>query len=217
MTQKKNNSSQQDTILESPEKTSLILDAAVKVFADKGYYGARVSDIAQEAGIAYGLVYHYFKNKEDLLISIFRTRWSEFDHAVRTIMSEKEDPREMIHSIISFLFHSYKNNPKMIEVMILDVAKSARFFNGDNIKQFTDVFTLISEIVRRGQERGVFRKGLDPKLAAYSMYGTVERIMLWWILEGKKAITDQEARSTTEMVATILLSGLEQKDTDRNI
>ena len=199
-----------EQIIESPEKTDLILDAAVKVFADKGYYGARVSDIAQEAGIAYGLVYHYFKNKEDLLISIFRHRWGQFDRAVRKIMEEKDDPREMIHSIVTFLFRSYKNNPKMIEVMILDVAKSTRFFNGENIKQFTDIFTLISEIVLRGQEQGIFKKDLDAKLAAYCLYGSVERIMLRWILEDKKGITDQETRAATEMVTTIILSGLEQ-------
>jgi AcrR family transcriptional regulator len=210
MTQKKNTTGQMEQIIESPEKTVLILDAAVKVFADKGYYGARVSDIAQEAGIAYGLVYHYFKNKEDLLISIFRHRWGQFDRAVRKIMEEKDDPREMIHSIVTFLFRSYKNNPKMIEVMILDVAKSTRFFNGENIKQFTDIFTLISEIVLRGQEQGIFKKDLDAKLAAYCLYGSVERIMLRWILEDKKAITDQETRAATEMVTTIILSGLEQ-------
>jgi TetR/AcrR family transcriptional regulator, fatty acid metabolism regulator protein len=210
MTQKKNTTNQVEQIIESPEKTELILDAAVKVFADKGYYGARVSDIAQEAGIAYGLVYHYFKNKEDLLISIFRHRWGQFDRAVRKVMEEKDDPRQMIHSIVTFLFHSYKNNPKMIEVMILDVAKSTRFFNGENIKQFTDIFVLISEIVLRGQEQGIFKKDLDAKLAAYCLYGSVERIMLRWILEDKKVITDQEARSATEMVTTIILSGLEQ-------
>lgn len=210
MTHKRNTTKEIDQLVESPEKTDLILDAAVKVFADKGYYGARVSDIAQEAGIAYGLVYHYFKNKEDLLISIFRTRWSQFDQAVRKIMEEKDDPRQMIHSIITFLFHSYKNNPKMIEVMILDVAKSTRFFNGENIKQFTDLFALISDIVLRGQEQGIFKKDLDAKLAAYCLYGSVERIMLRWILEDKKGITDQEARSATEMVTSIILSGLEQ-------
>ncbi len=210
MTPKRNTTKENDQFVESPEKTSLILDAAVKVFADKGYYGARVSDIAQEAGIAYGLVYHYFKNKEDLLISIFRTRWSLFDQAVRKVMDEKDDPRQMIHSIVSFLFHSYKNNPKMIEVMILDVAKTTRFFNNENIKQFTDLFSLISEIVSRGQKQGIFKKDLDTKLAAYCLYGSVERIMLRWILEDKKGITDQEAHSATEMVTAIILSGLEQ-------
>jgi TetR/AcrR family fatty acid metabolism transcriptional regulator len=210
MTPVKNTTRETEQIIESSEKTDLILDAAVKVFADKGYYGARVSDIAREAGIAYGLVYHYFKNKEDLLISIFRNRWGLFDQAVHKIMEEKDDPRLMISSIISFLFHTYKNNPKVIEVMILDVAKSTRFFNGENIRQFTDLFSLISEIVRRGQDKGIFKKDLDTKLAAYCLYGSVERIMLRWILEDKKTITDQEARSATEMVTTIILSGLEQ-------
>jgi TetR/AcrR family fatty acid metabolism transcriptional regulator len=210
MTQKKNNPGSPEPVDQSLEKTDLILDAAIKVFSDKGYFGARVSDIAQEAGIAYGLVYHYFKNKEDLLISIYRTRWAQFDQAIRRAMAQKDDPRDMIRSIVSFLFHSYKNNPRMIEVMVLDITKSARFFNEDNIKRFKDVFELISEIVRQGQQRGIFKKTLDAKLAAYLLYGSMERIMLWWVLEGKRAITDQEVRSATDMVTAILLSGLGQ-------
>jgi TetR/AcrR family fatty acid metabolism transcriptional regulator len=192
------------------DKVAIIFDAACAVIREKGFHQARIIDISRAANISYGLVYHYFKNKEDLLISIFRTRWSQFDQAVRRIMEEKDDPRQMIHSIVTFLFHSYKNNPKMIEVMILDVAKSTRFFNGENIKQFTDLFSLISEIVLRGQQQGIFKKDLDAKLASYCLYGAVERIMLRWILEDKKGISDQEARSATEMVTTIILSGLEQ-------
>jgi TetR/AcrR family transcriptional regulator, fatty acid metabolism regulator protein len=212
MAQKKNNLKESDQNEQSPEKTGLILDAAVKVFAEKGYYGARVSDIAQEAGIAYGLVYHYFKNKEDLLISIFKSRWGQFEQAVRKIMEDKEDPSKMISSIISFLFHSYKNNPMMIEVMIIDVAKSTRFFNDENIRQFTDIFSLISEIIELGQQQGVFKKNLDAKLAAYCLYGSVERIMLRWVLENRKSISNQEAREATDMVTTIVLSGILVKD-----
>jgi len=190
------------------EKTKTILDAAIKVFADKGYYGARVSDIAQEAGIAYGLVYHYFKNKEDLLISIFKTRWDEFLKAIRLTMEELDDPREMIHRIISFLFHSYKNNPKMIEVMIMDVAKSTRFFTSDSIVHFSEAFSLIAQIVKKGQDMGIFDKKINSTLAAYTIYGSIERIMLWWILDKSRTITDEEAKEATEMLSRIILQGL---------
>jgi AcrR family transcriptional regulator len=190
------------------EKTRTILDAAITVFARKGYYGARVSDIAREAGIAYGLVYHYFKNKEDLLISIFKTRWEELISAIRDTIHSMDDPEEMIKRVISFLFHSYKNNPQMVEVMIMDVAKSSRFFNEENIRHFKDAFGLISEIVKMGQERGIFKQNIDRTLAAYAVYGAVERIMLWWILDNTNSITDKEAKRATDMLTSIILEGL---------
>lgn len=191
------------------DKTKAILDAAIKVFSDKGYYGSRVSDIAQEAGIAYGLVYHYFKKKEDLLISIFNTRWKELLDAIKNTKEEMDDPREMLRKIISFIFHSYKNNPNMIKVMVVDVAKSTSFFNGDNVRHFTDAFTLLSEIIKMGQKKGIFKKDIDSVLAAYAVYGSIERIMLRWILEDTKSITDSEAKSATNMLTSIVLSGLD--------
>jgi len=196
-----NDSTQQD-------KTQVILDAAIRVFAEKGYYGARVSDIAGEAGIAYGLVYHYFKNKEDLLISIFKTRWDQFLSAIRSIMDGGGDPGEMIRKVISFLFHSYKNNPAMIEVMIMDVTKSTRFLNDENISHFLEAFSLIARIVDLGKDTGVFRSDIDSTMAAYTIYGSVERMMLLWILRDQKSITTEEAKSASGMVSSILLNGM---------
>jgi AcrR family transcriptional regulator len=194
------------------DKTQVILDAAIRVFAEKGYYGARVSDIAGEAGIAYGLVYHYFKNKEDLLLSIFKTRWDEFLAAIRSIMEGGNDPAVMIRKIISFLFHSYKNNPSMIEVMIMDVTKSTRFLNDENISHFLKAFGLIAEIVDLGKDSGVFRTDIDSTMAAYTIYGSVERMMLLWILRDQKSITTGEAKSASGMVSSILLSGMIRGD-----
>ena len=193
------------------DKTKTILDAAIKVFSEKGYYGSRVSDIAKEAGIAYGLVYHYFKKKEDLLISIFSTRWTALLDAIRNAKDGMDDPREMLRKTISFIFHSYKNNPNMIKVMIVDVAKSTSIFNGDNVRHFTEAFTLLSEIIKMGQKRGMFKKDIDTVLAAYAVYGSIERIMLRWILEGTRSISSSEARSATDMLTSIVLSGLDNK------
>ena len=202
-TRQNNDSNQQD-------KTQIILDAAIRVFAAKGYYGARVSDIANDAGIAYGLVYHYFKNKEDLLISIFKTRWDQFLAAIRSIMESENDPAEMIRRVISFLFHSYKNNPAMIEVMIMDVTKSTRFLNDENVSHFVEAFSLIARIVDRGKDSGFFRPDIDSTMAAYTIYGSVERMMLLWILRDQKSITTEEAKSATGMVSSILLNGMIQ-------
>ncbi|MBN1571607.1 MAG: TetR/AcrR family transcriptional regulator [Deltaproteobacteria bacterium] len=193
---------------DSTDKTTVILDAAIKVFADKGYFGARVSDIANEAGIAYGLVYHYFDSKEDLLLSIFETRWENFLSAIKRVIETEDDPREMVRGLISFLFHSYKNNPRMIEVMIIDVVKASRFFSGENVRHFKDAFDLITKIVEIGQSRGKFNADIDPTLAAYAIYGSVERIMLKWIVDGVRSITAEDAKRATDMLTATLLNGL---------
>jgi len=193
---------------DSTDKTKVILDAAIQVFADKGYFGARVSDIAKEAGIAYGLVYHYFNSKEELLISIFKTRWTNFIDALENAIATEEDPREMIRKIISFLFNSYKNNPSMIEVMIMDVAKASRFFNDEDIRHFKDAFRLITKMVKMGQEKGIFHPETDATLAAYAIYGSVERIMLHWILDDMKSISQDEIKNATDMLTLTLLNGL---------
>ena len=200
----KKNTNNEDSI----DKTKVILDAAIQVFADKGYFGARVSDIAKEAGIAYGLVYHYFDSKEELLISIFRTRWTNFIDALETVIASEKDPQEMVRKIISFLFNSYKNNPSMVEVMIMDVAKTSRFFNDENIHHFKDAFKLITKIVEMGQEKGLFHQQTDATLAAYAIYGSVERIMLHWILDDMKSISQEEINSATDMLTATLLNGL---------
>ncbi len=200
----KKNTNSEDSI----DKTKVILDAAIQVFADKGYFGARVSDIAKEAGIAYGLVYHYFNSKEELLISIFKTRWTNFIDVLEYIIASEEEPQEMIRKMISFLFNSYKNNPSMIEVMIMDVAKTSRFFNDENIRHFKDAFRLITKIVKMGQEKGVFHQQTDATFAAYAIYGSVERIMLHWILDDMKSISQDEINNATDMLTTTLLNGL---------
>ena len=123
-------------------------------------------------------------------------------------MESGDDPAEMIRKVISFLFHSYKNNPSMIEVMIMDVTKSTRFLNDENISHFVEAFSLIARIVDLGKDSNMFRPDIDSTMAAYTIYGSVERMMLLWILRDQKSITADEAKAASNMVSTILLNGM---------
>jgi ABC-type multidrug transport system ATPase subunit/AcrR family transcriptional regulator len=145
------------------EKREIILDAAIKVFAQTGYHGARVSDIAREAGIAYGLVYHYFKNKEEILHSIFEERWSGFLEAVETIADSPTSTEDRLFAVASLILNAYRVRPDWVKVLVVEIQRSSRVTEPAQIRAMGRLFQLIARILRRGQEAGEIRKDLDPE------------------------------------------------------
>jgi TetR/AcrR family fatty acid metabolism transcriptional regulator len=156
------------------EKREIILDAAIKVFASTGYHGARVSDIAREAGIAYGLVYHYFKNKEEILHTIFEERWSGFLEAVESIAESPAQTEERLVSVASLILHAYRLRPDWVKVLVVEIQRSSRVTDPAQIRAMGRLFQLIARILRRGQEAGEIRKDLDPDVACTVFLGALE-------------------------------------------
>lgn len=187
------------------EKRKAILDAAVKVFAKKGYYGCRVSDIAEEAGVAYGLVYHYFKSKEQVLNSIFQERWSVFIALLKRV-DETPDPLEKkLRTIVSYMVDGYRLNPAMMEVVILEISRSSKFFSAAHTEIFTDAMTLLDRMLTRGVENREVRAGLDTRTAAYLFFGMIETVLTGFVLGAlKTASTADFDRIKTEVVETFL-------------
>jgi AcrR family transcriptional regulator len=110
------------------EKRRIILDAAVRVFARQGFNGCRVSDIADEAGVAYGLVYHYFRSKDEVLDTLFLERWNVLLEAIRETDRQDISPREKLHQIASFIIDSYRHDPELMKVIIVEVTRAANSF-----------------------------------------------------------------------------------------
>ena len=108
------------------DKRDRILEAAIRVFARTGYHRARVSDIASEAGIAYGLVYHYFDTKEDLLASLFRERWSVFLAAVETIAAAPTRTQDKLLAMAELVLHAYRLRPEWVTVLVLEIQRTSR-------------------------------------------------------------------------------------------
>ena len=132
-----------------------ILDAAVRVFARQGFHGCRVSDIADEAGVAYGLVYHYFRSKEEVLDTLFLERW---DVLVATIdeVAAREDmaPRDQLHVIASFIVDSYRYDPDLMKVIIVEVTRAANSFGRTHLVKIREAYDGIAGIVERAQDGG---------------------------------------------------------------
>ena len=187
-----------------------ILDAAVRVFARQGFHGCRVSDIADEAGVAYGLVYHYFDSKDQILDTLFLERWDILLRTIQEVDGEEIPPREKLYAITSFIVDSYRHDPDLMKVIIVEVTRAANSFGQTHLQKITEAYELIAGIVERAQADGVFKDTVTPRFAALAFYGAIEQVLTGWIFEVLPGGEAEYERSKAFVVETIC-SGLEPR------
>jgi AcrR family transcriptional regulator len=183
------------------DKRELILRAAVRVFARKGYHACRVSDIAAEAGVAHGLLYHYFRSKEDVLEQIFRETWSDLLAEVARIEQSEQRAVDQLRAVASFFLGAWVRAPDLIRVLVREVARSPAV--GSRVDEIAEVFRAIRRIVERGRERGELRADVDPWLATWVFYGALEEILTGWVLGQLTGEPDDVARAVDTVVEVI--------------
>jgi TetR/AcrR family fatty acid metabolism transcriptional regulator len=158
-----------------PEKRRAILHAALRVFAEKGYHGCRIADVARQAGVAYGLVYHYFRNKDELLESVFAEQWTILLGAIRAIADGPGTPAEQIASVIHFAMDVFRTAPAAVRVLILEVPRTPDVVRAGTTREtFENTVGLIADIIRRGQAAGELCRDVDPMVAASSVLGVLD-------------------------------------------
>lgn len=185
-----------------------ILEAAVRVFARQGYHSSRVSDIADEAGVAYGLMYHYFRSKDELLDTIFSERWELMLAAIRA--ADERDgasARDKLDEIAGFIVGSYRHDPALMKVIIVEVTRAANSFGQTHLAAIRGAYELIAGIVRGAQQSGELRPDVDPLFAAMSFYGVVEQALTAWIFDELGA-TDQDVERIRELIVSTVVDGL---------
>jgi len=195
------------------DKRRVLLDAAVRVFARKGYHQARVGDVAEEAGVAHGLLYHYFSSKEEVLETIFRETWSDLLAAVREVEESGASAREQLRQVAAILLRSWRRDPDLVRVLVREVTRSAEV--GKRVAEIGEAFAAIERIVRRGQADGEFREELDARLASVIFYGAIEEVLTGWVLE-LLPDGDAEVARAEETVIEIVAGGLGALAADRN-
>ena len=150
----------------APDKRRIILDAAVRVFARQGFHTCRVSDIADEAGVAYGLVYHYFQSKDEVLDTLFLDRWGVMLEAIREIDARDIPARDKLRGIASFIVDSYRYDPDLMKVIIVEVTRAANSFGAAHLEDITEAYHLTGGIVAKAQADGQFRPEISAEFAA---------------------------------------------------
>ena len=186
------------------DKPQQIIEAAVRVFARKGYYNSRVSDIAREAGIAAGTIYLYFKTKDDILVTLFRDKMAEFVGALRKAIADQPDAASKVRRLVSLHFSMLEDDPDLAEVVQVELRQGQKFFRGASGQEIGAYFALIASVLEEGVAEGRVRPGLSVKVATKMLFGAMDQMATSWVL-GKRGY---RLVDTAPAVADIFLQGV---------
>jgi TetR/AcrR family fatty acid metabolism transcriptional regulator len=192
----------------SAQTRERIIAAATEVFARSGFHGAKVADIAERAGIAYGLVYHYFHNKDDILAAIFTERWAEYVGYLHEVGDMELGFREQMRRLVHFWVEVYRREPDLMTVMINEVTRSYEFLESHDIGTVMAAFDAIEGMIRKARARGEISRHIDPQVASYVVFGAAEMVLTGYVM-GTLRRNDPSAFARDEgQLLEVLLEGL---------
>ncbi len=195
------------------DKRRRIIDAAVEVFAEKGFFGAKVSEVAKRADVADGTIYLYFKSKDDILISLFEEKMEGIIGRLTEILDQVEDPRQKMRRYIMEHLELVSQQPHLMQVLTVELRQSARFIKEYRPQGFKKYLEVIGAILEEGQAKGVFRKDLHPGVFRRALFGAIDEISLEWVLHAQ-AHPDEgppshlDPKMVAEQIAEFILRGL---------
>jgi TetR/AcrR family transcriptional regulator, fatty acid metabolism regulator protein len=187
------------------EKRRQLLDAAVRVFARKGFHASRVGDIAEEAGVAHGLLYHYFKSKDDVLEAVFHDNWSILLARIASVEETDEPAADQLRHIAAIVLRTWLHLPDVVRVVIREFGRSPEL--AERIGDLAQPIDAISRVIERGVERGEFRK-VDPRVAATVVYGSIDELLTAWVLD-RLPSGEEGVAAAEQTLVEISLSGLQ--------
>jgi TetR/AcrR family transcriptional regulator, fatty acid metabolism regulator protein len=197
----------------SAQTRERIIAAATEVFARSGFHGAKVADIAERAGIAYGLVYHYFRNKDDILAAIFTERWAEYVSYLREVGDMELGFREQMRRLVHFWVEMYRREPDLMTVMINEVTRSYEFLESHDISTVMVAFEAIEGLIRAARDRGEIDASVDPKLASYIVFGAAEMVLTGYVMGTLRRTDPDEFAGDESQMLEMLLAGLSPRTT----
>jgi TetR/AcrR family transcriptional regulator, fatty acid metabolism regulator protein len=184
------------------EKRELILTAAVRAFAQRGFESTRMADVAREAGVAYGLVYHYFGSKDAVLQAVFREAWGRLLAAVELAEETGKTAPEQLELVVRIVLRVWRDEPDLVRLLVREVTRGPHI--SDELDEIGRAFASLERIVRRGQEEGSFQPEADARLAAWMLYGALEEVLTGWVLGRLPDDPAAAAAAEREIVATFV-------------
>jgi AcrR family transcriptional regulator len=178
-----------------------LLEAAVRVFARQGFHTCRVSDIADEAGVSHGLVYHYFASKDEVLETIFRENWGPLAQAIDGIASADEPAAEHLRKIVALVLHAWSRDPDTVRVLVREISRSPQL--QERIGAFAQAFDALERLIVHGQETGELDPGLDSRFATYAVWGTLDELLTGWVLGRLPGEPEDVARAEATVTAML--------------
>ncbi|MGP4064886.1 TetR/AcrR family transcriptional regulator [Oceanobacillus sp. M65] len=167
-------------------KYKQIIEAAVEVIAENGYHASQVSKIARKAGVADGTIYLYFKNKEDILVSVFEEKMGQFIEQTEKSIEQKEDANKKLLALIEMHFQQLASNPHLAVVTQLELRQSNPELRVKINQVLKPYLTLIDSIIKEGMQDGTFRKELILPLVRQMIFGTLDETVTNWVMKERK-------------------------------
>lgn len=187
------------------DKRRLLLDAAVSVFARKGFHASRVGDIAEEAGVAHGLLYHYFDSKDQLLEAVFHENWSVLVSRLASVEETDEPAAEQLRHVAAIVLRTWLHLPDVVRVVVHEFGRSPEL--AARIGELEQPIDVIERVIERGIARGEFRPDLDPRVAATVVYGSIDELLTAWVL-GRLPAGEEDVAAAERLLLEVSLSGL---------
>ena len=159
--------------------------------------------------MAYGLVYHYFSSKEEILDTLFQERWDVMLAAISEADAENTEPRAKLQAIADFIIDSYRYDPDLMKVIIVEVTRAANTFGRTHLARIQEAYAQIAGIVARAQDEGAFREEIDPPFAALAFYGLVEQVLTGWIFDSEP-VDDAEIDRAKRLIVETMSRGLDR-------
>jgi AcrR family transcriptional regulator len=190
------------------DKRRQLLDAAVRVFARKGYHASRVGDIAEEAGVAHGLLYHYFRSKDDVLEAVFHENWSLLQLRIASVLETDEPAADQLRHVAAIVLRTWLHLPAVVTVVIREFGRSPEL--AERIGELAQPIEVIQQVIERGIERGEFRSDVDPQFAATVVYGSIDELLTGWVL-GRLPSGEDDVAAAEKTLCEVSLLGLRQQ------
>jgi TetR/AcrR family transcriptional regulator, fatty acid metabolism regulator protein len=188
------------------DKRRQLLDAAVRVFARKGFHASRVGDIAEEAGVAHGLLYHYFESKDQVLEAVFHENWSLLVARIESVEETDEPAADQLRHISAIVLRTWLHLPDVVRVVIQEFGRSPEL--AERIGELTLPIDALERVIRRGIENGEFRKDIDPIFAATVVYGSIDELLTGWVL-GRLPSAEEDVAKAEQTLIELILVGLQ--------
>jgi TetR/AcrR family transcriptional regulator, fatty acid metabolism regulator protein len=189
------------------DKRRQLLDAAVRVFARKGFHASRVGDIAEEAGVAHGLLYHYFKSKDQVLEAVFHENWSVLLARIESVEESDEPAADQVRHIAAIVLRTWLHLPDVVRVVIQEFGRSPEL--AERIAELTRPIDVLQRVIARGVERGEFRQEVHPGFAATVVYGSIDELLTAWVL-GRLPSGEADVAAAEQTLCEVTLLGLQK-------
>ena len=191
--------------MKTADKHAKIIRAATKVFAKKGFFNARISDIAKEAKVADGTIYLYFNNKYDMLLSVFEEKIGKLVEQINSQIEQEKDPRRMLELFIGNHLREMKKNKNLAEVIQIDIRQTNKMIKEYRNNKFSEYLNIIATIIKKGQKQKVFRQDILPGIAKRAIFGALDEIARIWNIN---IDSEYEIDETEKQAIKIFLVGV---------